>query len=69
MHPNPRVRVQQQQRIRRRANHSEAYTFFNLLTGPELLARVESLLPAHREWLFRPTETLSMFLSQALRAD
>lgn len=28
MHPNPRVRVQQQQRIRRRADQSDAYTFF-----------------------------------------
>lgn len=69
MHPNPRVRVQQQQRIRRRADQSDAYTFFNLLTSPELLDRVESLLPEHRERLFPPTETLSMFLSQALSAD
>ncbi len=69
MHPNPRVRVQQQQRIRRRADQSDAYTFFNLLTSPALLDRVEALLPEHRERLFPPTETLSMFLSQALSAD
>src|SRR3989338_5106020 len=69
MHPNPRVRVQQQQRICRRADHSDAYTFFNLLTSPALLDRVESLLPEHRERLFPPTETLSMFLAQALSAD
>lgn len=69
MHPNPRVRVQQQQRIRRRAGQSDAYTFFNLLTSPELLDRVDSLLPEHRERLYPPTETLSMFLSQALSAD
>lgn len=69
MHPNPRARVQQQQRIRRRAEQSDAHTFFNLLTSPELLDRVESLLPEHRERLFPPTETLSMFLSQALSAD
>jgi hypothetical protein len=30
---------------------------------------VEALLPAHRERLFPPTETLSMFLSQAMSAD
>ena len=54
MHPNPRVRAQQQQRIRRRADQSDAYTFFNLLTSPELLDRVESLLPEHRERLFPP---------------
>ena len=69
MHPNPRVRAQQQQRIRRRAGQSDAYVFFNLLTSPEMLDRVESLLPEHRERLFPPTETLSMFLSQALSAD
>jgi Transposase DDE domain len=69
MHPNPRACAQQQQRIRRRAGQSDAYTFFNLLTSPELLDRVESLLPEHRERLFPPTETLSMFLSQALSTD
>lgn len=69
MHPNPRARAQQQSRVRRRADRSDAFAFFNLLTGPELLDRVESLLPAHRERLFPPTETLSMFLSQALSAD
>jgi hypothetical protein len=42
---------------------------FNLLTGPQLIDRVEQLLPAHRERLFPPTETLSMFLAQSLSAD
>jgi hypothetical protein len=42
---------------------------FNLLTGPELFDRVEALVPEHRERLFPPTETLSMFLAQALSAD
>ncbi len=69
MHPNPRLRVQQQSRVRRRAEQSDAFAFFNLLTSPELLDQVESLLPEHRERLFPPTETLSMFLSQALSAD
>jgi hypothetical protein len=69
MHPNPRWRAQQQRRVQRRANQSDAYTFFNLLTSPELLDRVESLLPEHRERLYPPTETLSLFLSQALSAD
>lgn len=69
MHPIPRVRTLQQQWIRRHAGHSDAYAFFNLLTSPELLNSVESLLPAHRERRFPPTETLSMFLSQALSAD
>jgi hypothetical protein len=52
MHPNLRLRAQQQRRVHRRANQCGAYTFFNLLTSPELLDRVESLLPEHRERLF-----------------
>jgi hypothetical protein len=60
---------QQQQRVRFQARNSDAYGFFNLLTGPELFDKVESLLPQHRERLFPPTETLSMFLAQALSAD
>lgn len=58
-----------QRHIRERVRHSDAHGFFNLLTAPELLDEVESLLPAHRERLFPPTETLSMFLAQALNAD
>ena len=69
MHPNPRACAPQQNRVRHCANNSDAYAFFNLLTSPELLNQVESLLPEHRERLFPPTETLSMFLSQALSAD
>lgn len=59
MQPNPRACARQQRRIRRRAGQSDAYVFFNLLTSPELLDRVESLLPGHRERLFPPAETLS----------
>jgi Transposase DDE domain len=69
VHPNPSARVWQQRRIRKHARNSDAYAFFNLLTGPELFDQVESLLPPHRERLFPPTETLSMFLAQALSAD
>ena len=60
------VRAQQQRRVRSQVRDSDAYVFFNLLTGPELFDKVESLLPAHRERLFPPTETLSMFLAQTL---
>ena len=69
MHPIRQACVQQQRRVRRHAENSDPYAFFNLLTGPELLGEVESLLPEHRERLFPPTETLSMFLTQALSAD
>jgi hypothetical protein len=61
--------AQQQRRINVRVAQSDSYAFFNLLTGPAFLDQVESLLPEHRERLFPPTETLSMFLAQALSAD
>ena len=63
------ARTQQQRRIRSQLRNSDAYSFFNLLTGPALFDQVESLLPQHRERRFPPTETLSMFLAQALSAD
>ena len=63
------ARTQQQRRIRSQVRNGDAYSFFNLLTGPALFDKVESLLPRHRERKFPPTETLSMFLAQALSAD
>ena len=69
MNPNRHSVSYQQPRVRKHAAESDSYRFFNLLTGPELFDRVESLLPEHRERLFPPTETLSMFLAQALSAD
>jgi len=69
MYPNRRACLHQQRRVRSRASSSDAYAFFNVLTSPELLDEVESMLPEHRERLFPPTETLSMFLAQALSAD
>lgn len=68
MHPNPSV-FSLQRRVRRHAGNNDAYAWFNVLTGPEMFDQVESLLPRHRERLFPPTETLSMFLAQALNAD
>ena len=59
----------QPHRTRAYAEQSDSTTFFNLLTSPALLDRVEDLLPEHRERLFPPTETLSMFLAQVLNAD
>ena len=73
MHPIPSACMRQQRRVRQHvreeARASDAYAFFNLLTGPDLLDEVESLLPPHRERLFPPTETMSMFLAQALDTD
>ena len=55
-----------QRRVQTRIDNADAFGFFNLLTGPQLLDDVEALLPEHRERLFPPTETLSMFMAQAL---
>jgi hypothetical protein len=69
MQSSQRARQQQCFRIRRQASTCDSYTFFNALTAPHWFDQVESLLPEHRERLFPPTETLSMFLNQALSAD
>ena len=61
MHPSQRVSAAQQRRIVHYAGSSDSYAMFNLLTGPQLLDQVEQLLPDHRERLFPPTETLTMF--------
>jgi hypothetical protein len=55
--------------MQRCSRGADAYSLFNLLTGPELFEKVESLLPEHRERLYPPTETLSIFLAQSLSAD
>lgn len=67
-HCNRRV-DQQQRRVALQAGRVQASHFFNLLTGPQLLERVEAQLPEHRERKFPPTLTLSMFLGQAMSAD
>lgn len=64
-----RARAQQQRGVRSQARNADAYSFFDLLTGPALLDQVESLLPQHRERRYPPTETLSMFIAQALSTD
>ena len=68
MHPNRHIRSQQRRAVRH-IRKTDAYAFFDLLTDDATLAQVESLLPAHRERLLPPTETLAMFMAQALNAD
>lgn len=69
MHAN-RSRCQFQQLATQKVSvQQDSMSFFNILTCAELFDVVESQLPAHRERLFHPTETLSMFLAQALRPD
>lgn len=64
-----RSALSQQHRVQRYAATNDAFDYFNILTSPELLETLESSLPDHRERLFPPTETLSMFLAQALKPD
>ena len=49
MHANHRPALEQQKQIQRRAEETDAYAFFNVLTSAQLLDEVEELLPAHRE--------------------
>ena len=58
-----------QRLISRHIEPLDSLSFFNLLTGPRLLSTIEELQPEFRERTFPPTETLSMFLSQAMSAD
>jgi len=60
---------QHQSRIGRQIRQADAVDFFNLLTGPELLEMTEEHLPEHRERLYSPTVTLSMFMKQSLALD
>lgn len=69
MHPNRQLRSRQRRRLRRQLRSTDAYGFFDLLTDQATFDQVESLLPAHRERLLPPTETLAMFMAQALNAD
>jgi len=62
-------RRQQRRHVQRRAGRLQAVDFFNALTSPELLEVTEAHLPDHRERLYPPTQTLSMFLKQVLEQD
>ncbi len=59
----------QQNSVLYHCQNSSYLDVFNLVTSDALFDRIESLLPEHRERLFPPTETLSMFVTQALNAD
>ena len=60
---------QHRESIRQGVRRQHAVDFFNVLTGPLLLELTEAHLPAHRERLYPPTVTLSMFIKQVLEAD
>jgi hypothetical protein len=69
MHPTQAQQRFQHNRFIHHARNSDSTQFFNLLTEPALFDQLEALLPEHRERLFPPTETLSMFLTQAMSSD
>lgn len=60
---------QRRERIGRRAKSSCAVDFFNVLTSAQLLEMTEALLPVHRERLYTPAVTMSMFMRQTLEED
>ena len=62
------VKIWTEARVTRAARTYGAVDFFNTLAGP-FRELTDALLPEHRERLYPPTVTLSMFLSQALHAD
>lgn len=61
--------LHQRRRLAHYTRACNSYSYFNLLTSDSLLDEVELLLPDHRERRYPPTETLSMFLAQAMSAD
>lgn len=69
MHHTLSLARTQQRFIRSQRIESDCQSTFNLLTCDLLFDEVEKRLPEHRERLFPPTETLAMFVAQALSAD
>jgi hypothetical protein len=70
MHHHTVNAVRTQQRfIRSKMASTDCLNTFNLLTSDLLFDELEKHLPEHRERLFPPTETLAMFIAQAMSAD
>ena len=69
MNNTPTSTRHQRNRVAHYATTGNSYTWFNLLTSDQLLDTVDSLLPAYRERQYPPTESLSLFLAQAMNAD
>ena len=59
----------QQQRIHHFSSNIDSLEYFNLLTSDELAKEVQALLPDHRERVFPPIETRSLFLAQVMSPD
>ncbi len=63
------IRGKHEAGVQSRARRAQAVDYFNILTSPGLLDITEAHLPEHRERLYPPTVTLSMFMRQALEED
>ncbi len=59
----------QQRFIRSQMASTDCLSAFSLLTSELLFDEIEKRLPDHRERLFPPTETLAMFVAQAMSTD
>ena len=60
----------QKKKIHHFANNTHAADFLALLSHRELASTIENNLPTHhRERIYTPTKTLSMFLAQTLNED
>lgn len=69
MHATSRRVSHQQKCVHSCQSELDGLAFFNLLTSPELFDVLECNLPHHRERVFPPTETLSLFLAQLTSPD
>ncbi len=52
MNPSQCTRSRQQARLSHHASNADSLAFLDLLTGPQLLDRLEAQLPEHRERKF-----------------
>jgi hypothetical protein len=69
MNATPVSKKHQQLRVSKAYVTTDNLAFFNLLTSDEVLHELEDKLPEHRERVFLPTETLSLFLTQVMSSD
>jgi len=64
------IHLSQQKKIHHLANNTHAVDFLALLSHDEPALTIENNLPNnHRERIYTPTKTLSIFLAQTLNED
>jgi len=69
VHATSRSTWHQYSRIQALRSTSDSHRFSHVLTTEALLDKVEEMLPEHRERLYLPTESPSIFPAQAMNAD